>query len=179
MITAHIYNQAAHSVELFAELRERLGAPKGFDNSERMECGLLLLKETARRDVRPAIATYCRYFHHVVDCILVDISGDEDLIQRVPVRHEQLRVIERGFLETDPLIGERLQKSNQIRLLSRAQVEDPKGQDAALVDIEVARTAVIEIDHLLQRRHAAVMHVRRSQFNVAQRRYFECTARPP
>src|SRR5689334_18603964 len=65
MITAHIYNQAAHSVELFAELRERLGAPKGFDNSERMECGLLLLKETARRDVRPAIATHGRYFHHL------------------------------------------------------------------------------------------------------------------
>jgi hypothetical protein len=31
MITAHIYDQAArlHSGELVAELRERLGAPKG------------------------------------------------------------------------------------------------------------------------------------------------------
>jgi hypothetical protein len=73
-----------------------------------MERGLLLLKETARRDVRPAIATHGRYFHHVVDRILVDIGGDVDLIQRVPVRHEQLRVVERGLLKTDPLIGERL-----------------------------------------------------------------------
>ena len=45
------------------------------------------------------------------------VGANVELIQRMSIGHEQLRMIERSFLETDAQIDESFQESNQIRFL--------------------------------------------------------------
>src|SRR5262249_40208282 len=86
-------------------------------------------------------------------------------------------MIERRLLRFDPWIGQRFQKRHQIRLLSIGHwlAVHAYGCDIG-IELRIVwevPAPTIEIDHLFQDSHAAIMHIRACQFDVAQRRGFE------
>src|SRR2546422_6241871 len=67
------------------------------------------------------------------------------------------------------LVGERLQERHQRRFVvcTQAQVLDPATQHSCVLLGEVP-TAAVEVHHLFQRGHAAVVHVRPGEFYVPE-----------
>src|SRR6188474_2654106 len=99
------------------------------------------------------------------------------------VRHEELRMIEWSALEHDPVVGKRLQVSDERVDLVGVQ---RRGRDAQrlddraveLVDGKHIATPAIQFDHLTKRERVAIVEIRRGERYVAERRDFERALNP-
>src|SRR6266404_2778464 len=83
-------------------------------------------------------------------------------------------MIERRLLESYAIVAEGFEEGRQRRAVIRTQVEPPDTW-ASSTSREVAASSV-KIDHLFQRRLAAVMEIRSCKLHVAKRRRHEQTA---
>src|SRR5262249_32525281 len=86
----------------------------------------------------------------------------------VRVRQPQGGVIERRALKADALVGERQQERDE-RLLLRIAETERTDLRIGLVVGEVA-AAIVEVDHLTERRLSAVVIVGPEQLDIAERR---------
>src|SRR5687768_15493559 len=111
---------------------------------------------------------------------------DEGLVARMPIRNEDLGMVERGRGDADTLVGERLEERDEIGLhrlgFGRRRVEAEHGQphdDGAVARPDRVRlpplvaSASVEVDYVEKRRLATVMEVRRRERDVAEARDLE------
>src|SRR5262249_50510056 len=99
-------------------------------------------------------------------------GGQEDVLSqgRAPCWVSLERIRELRVRDERP-VGQRLQEGDQVSLLRVAQVQPPPHPPID-VGVWLDGPAVV-VDHLGQRREAAVVHVRPGQLDVAQRRRLE------
>jgi len=74
-------------------------------------------EENIRAYVRPTIAAHGRYFQHIILGVSFSIVGHVQLIRRMSIGNEELRMIEGCFLKAHSLVGQRFKESHQIGLL--------------------------------------------------------------
>src|SRR6267378_8681065 len=138
------------------------------------------------QDSGKAGASDCRNEPERVDGLGAEarrIRHDRELIDRMAVRDEQLRVIERGLITLYAAVRERFQEGDQIQLLLPGQEETLDvgiqvagyARAVATWDVDAIASAVVERDDLPQRRLPAVVEIGPGQRHVPERGRLEGT----
>src|SRR5262249_1451988 len=118
-----------------------------------------------------------RDLHECVGRRACAIIRDRGLVARLAVRHEELGVVQGCYLEAYPVVGERIEKSGDGRFLLGAKAEsEDRGVEILDVELVEVAAAIVELEDLLERRHAAVVEVGGGQLDVPERRGLEGAA---
>src|SRR5438067_1083531 len=117
------------------------------------------------------------HFHQRVGGLARPVVDDGRGVAGVAVRDEELREVEGRALEAYPVGGQRLQEGDDVRPAIRLPDEAADAVDGgvgvgSVCLVEIAAPGV-ELHHLVEGEHAAVVHVGGGQLDVAERRCLE------